>query len=193
MQRIQFSDQDLIRLYISGDEGAFEQLVQRHKSKVYTTIILFVKDASIADDIFQDTFIKIVDTLRSGRYNDEGKFIQWALRISYNLCIDHFRKNKRQPASPASESFDLFNVIPMPDFNVEEGLIREQTYLKVRKLIDKLPPEQREVIILRHYADMSFKDIADTTKVSINTALGRMRYALINIRKMMMERQISLQ
>jgi RNA polymerase sigma factor (sigma-70 family) len=193
MQRNQFSDQDLIRLYSSGDEFAFEQLLQRHKSKVYTTIILFVKDNHTADDIFQETFIKIVDMLRSNRYNDEGKFIQWALRIAYNLCIDHFRKNKRQPASANTDSFDIFNVIPLRDFNVEEGLIREQTFTKIRDLIDNLPPEQREVIILRHYADMSFKDIADTTKVSINTALGRMRYALINIRKMMTERQISLQ
>ncbi|MEM7101981.1 MAG: sigma-70 family RNA polymerase sigma factor [Bacteroidota bacterium] len=187
------SDRELIQSYLGGEERAFEELLNRHKSRIYTSIYLFVKDDNLSNDIFQDTFIKIIDTIRKGKYNDEGKFLQWALRISYNLCVDHFRRNRRTPTMAPSEDFDIFNVLQYSGENAEGRMIRSQTHAKVRQLVDQLPPEQREVVILRHYADLSFKEIADLTRVSINTALGRMRYALINIRKMIAEKEISLQ
>lgn len=188
------TDKDLICMYIhEGNEKAFEVLLNRHKSKIYTSIYMFVKDKDLANDIFQETFIKVIDTFRSGKYNEEGKFIQWVMRISHNLCIDFFRKNKRRKTINTSEDFDIFNVIASKDDNQEAVLIKEQTYKKVRKLVDSLPQEQREVVLLRNYAELSFKEIAELTNVSINTALGRMRYALINIRKTISERQISLQ
>ena len=187
------TDQELIAQYLGGSEKSFEILVNRHKNKIYTSIYLFVKDHEKAEDIFQDVFIKIVDTLRKGKYNHEGKFSQWAMRISYNLCVDQFRRSKRRTKVSPSETFDIFDVLETKDDNAEVGMIKNQTYDKVRKLVDMLPPEQREVVVLRHYADMSFKEIAALTKVSINTALGRMRYALINIRKMVEEKHIQLQ
>ncbi|WMX14901.1 MULTISPECIES: RNA polymerase sigma factor [unclassified Aureispira] len=187
------TDRDLIRTYIRGDERAFETLLTRHKGKIYTSIYMFVKDTDLANDIFQETFIKIIDTFRSGKYNEEGKFLQWALRISYNLCIDFFRKNKRRKTITPSEDFDIFNLINSNEDNEESKMIKNQTYAKVRQLVEALPQEQKEVILLRHYAELSFKEIAELTNVSINTALGRMRYALINIRKMIGEHQISLQ
>lgn len=193
MQSKSCSDQDLIRSYVNGDERAFELLLNRHKGKIYTSIYMFVKDNDLANDIFQDTFIKVIDTFRSGKYNEEGKFLQWAMRISYNLCIDYFRKNKRRPTIAPSEDFDIFNVVKVVEDNEETRMMQTQTYEKVRELVNALPQEQREVIVLRHYAELSFKEIAELTNVSINTALGRMRYALINIRKMISERQISLQ
>lgn len=187
------NDRELIRQYLNGNERSFEELLTRHKNKIYTSIYLFVKDQSLAEDIFQDTFIKIIDTLRNGKYNEEGKFVQWAMRIAYNMCVDHFRKVRRKPTVAPTETFDIFNVLKVSDDNAEDRIIKSQTHEKVRRLVDQLPPEQREVVILRHYADMSFKEIASLTRVSINTALGRMRYALINIRKMVAEKQISLQ
>ncbi len=192
MQTNLCSDRDLIRLYMSGDEQAFETLLNRHKGKIYTSIYMFVRDTDLANDIFQETFIKVIDTLRTGKYNEEGKFLQWALRISYNLCVDFFRKNKRRATVAPSEDFDIFNFAKVAESNEEDNIIRNQTHTKIRQLIDALPEEQREVIVLRHYVDLSFKEIADLTNVSINTALGRMRYALINIRKMISEYQISL-
>ena len=193
MQVKTLSDRELIHAYLEGHEIAFEELFNRHKSKVYTSIYLFVKEESLANDIFQDTFIKIVKTIRKGKYNDEGKFVQWALRIAYNLCVDHFRKDKRNPTVAPTDEFDIFEVLKDESGNAESQIIRSQTHQKVRQLVDMLPEEQREVVILRHYADLSFKEIADLTRVSINTALGRMRYALINIRKMIAEKEISLQ
>lgn len=194
MQQVKpLNDRELINCYLQGDERAFEELLNRHKNKIYTSIYLFVKDHSLAEDIFQDTFIKIVRTLRQGKYNEEGKFVQWALRISYNMCVDHFRKTKRRPTVNPTEEFDIFDVLSSPELNAEANIMKSQTHQKVRQLIDMLPPEQREVVILRHYAELSFKEIADLTRVSINTALGRMRYALINIRKMVAEKEISLQ
>ena len=187
------SDRDLINAYLDGDERAFEELLSRHKNKIYTSIYLFVKDHSKAEDLFQEVFIKIIDTLRKGKYNHEGKFVQWAMRISYNMCVDSFRRNKRRPIVSPTEDFDIFDVLQVTDKNAETNIIQSELHQKVRSLVDQLPPEQREVVILRHYADMSFKEIAQLTRVSINTALGRMRYALINIRKMIHERQISLQ
>ena len=193
MQVMPLSDRDLINAYLDGDERAFEELLSRHKNKIYTSIYLFVKDHSKAEDLFQEVFIKIIDTLRKGKYNHEGKFVQWAMRISYNMCVDSFRRNKRRPIVSPTEDFDIFDVLQVTDKNAETNIIQSELHQKVRSLVDQLPPEQREVVILRHYADMSFKEIAQLTRVSINTALGRMRYALINIRKMIHERQISLQ
>ncbi len=192
MQVTPLNDQQLIARYLDGDERAFEELLSRHKQKIYTSIYLFVKDKALAEDIFQEVFIKIIDTLRKGKYNHEGKFVQWAMRISYNMCVDHFRRNKRRPTVAPTETFDIFDVLPLAEDNAEQGMIRSQTHDKIRKLVDMLPPEQREVVILRHYADMSFKEISQLTRVSINTALGRMRYALINIRKMVEEKEVSL-
>ncbi|MFZ2898909.1 MAG: sigma-70 family RNA polymerase sigma factor [Saprospiraceae bacterium] len=193
MQVTPLNDEQLIQLYLNGDERAFEELLNRHQQKIYTSIYLFVKDQDQAEDIFQEVFIKIIDTLRKGKYNHEGKFSQWAMRISYNLCVDNFRRSKRRPQVQPTEEFDIFEVLRLADDNAEQRIMKSQTHEKVRKLVDMLPPEQREVVILRHYADMSFKEIAQLTRVSINTALGRMRYALINIRKMMEERQVQLQ
>jgi len=193
MQVTPLNDEQLIQLYLNGDERSFEELLNRHQQKIYTSIYLFVKDQNQAEDIFQEVFIKIIDTLRKGKYNHEGKFSQWAMRISYNLCVDYFRRSKRRPQVQPTEEFDIFEVLRLADDNAEQRIMRSQTHEKVRKLVDMLPPEQREVVILRHYADMSFKEIAKLTRVSINTALGRMRYALINIRKMMEEKQVQLQ
>ena len=193
MQVTPLNDQQLIYNYLQGDERAFEELLNRHQQKIYTSIYLFVKDQSLAEDIFQEVFIKIIDTLRKGKYNHEGKFSQWAMRIAYNLCVDYFRRAKRRPQVQPTEEFDIFDVLKLDEDNAEQRIIRSQTHDKVRRLVDQLPPEQREVVILRHYADMSFKEIAKLTRVSINTALGRMRYALINIRKMVEEKQVQLQ
>jgi RNA polymerase sigma-70 factor (ECF subfamily) len=186
------SDQELIMLYLAGSERAFEELLLRHKQKIYGSIYLFVKDSTLAEDIFQEVFIKIIDTLRKGKYNHEGKFLQWALRISYNMCVDYFRRNKRKPKTTTTDSFDIFDVLPLSDLNAEQIMVRDQTHDKIKDLLDLLPEEQREVVILRHYADMSFKEISKLTRVSINTALGRMRYALINIRKIIEEKELTL-
>ena len=193
MQVTPFSDQELISQYLDGNERAFEELLNRHRNKIYTSIYLFVKDQSLAEDIFQEVFIKIINTLRSGKYNHEGKFVQWAMRIAYNMCVDQFRRKKRRPQVAPTETFDIFDVLHVSDDNMETSMIKSQTHQKIRQLVDNLPPEQREVVILRHYADMSFKEISQLTRVSINTALGRMRYALINIRKMIEEKEIILQ
>ena len=190
MQYAPLTDQELIALYLKGDEKAFSLLLGRHKAKIYSTIYLFVKDHALAEDIFQDVFIKIIDTLRKGKYNHEGKFVQWASRIAYNMCVDNFRRNKRRAHIRPTEEFDIFDVLQNSEPGSDELMIKSETHAKIRKLVDLLPPEQREVVILRHYADMSFKEISALTRVSINTALGRMRYALINIRKIMEEREV---
>jgi len=186
------NDKDLIILYLEGNESAFAELLSRHKDKIYTSIYLFVKDHDLAEDIFQDVFIKIIKTLRKGKYNHEGKFLQWAMRISYNLCVDHFRREKRRTKVSSSETFDIFDVLETKDDNMEQTMIKSQKHTMIRELVDKLPAEQREVVILRHYADMSFKEISKLTRVSINTALGRMRYALINMRKMIENKESML-
>ncbi|NNE30004.1 MAG: sigma-70 family RNA polymerase sigma factor [Saprospiraceae bacterium] len=193
MQVMSLTDRELIGAYLEGNDSAFEELLNRHRQKIYTSIYLFVKDHAQAEDIFQEVFIKIIDTLRKGKYNHEGKFVQWAMRISYNMCVDQFRRNKRRPKVNSTETFDIFDVIQSKDANAEQRIMQSQTHAKVRQLVDMLPPEQREVVILRHYAEMSFKEIAALTRVSINTALGRMRYALINIRKMIEEKNLVLQ
>jgi RNA polymerase sigma-70 factor (ECF subfamily) len=186
------SDQELINQYLKGKDIALERLIHRHKDKVYTSIYMMVRDQCLAEDIFQDTFIKVIDTLRAGKYNEEGKFLPWVLRISYNLCIDHFRRVKRLPKITDSDGKDIFNVLKFSDKSPEDVLMESQYSAKVKLLIEQLPEEQKEVVMLRHYFNFSFKEIAELTDVSINTSLGRMRYALINLRKLIEEKQISL-
>ena len=189
---INLTDQQLVHLYVDGNSDALSTLVDRYKDRIYTSIYLLVKDKYMAEDLFQDVFIRIIDTLRSRRYTDEGKFLPWALRIAHNMCVDHFRKIKRSPSIKTSDDRDIFEVLNFSEPSAESRMMQTQSHERVRKMIDLLPEDQREVIILRHYADLSFKEIADLTKCSINTALGRMRYGLINMRKMMTEKQIAL-
>jgi len=185
MKLEQRTDQELVRLYAAGEEAGLEILIDRYKAKLYTSIYLLMKDESLAEDIFQDTFIKVINTLRSGRYNEEGKFLPWVMRIAHNLVIDYYRKERRTPVVVNSDGFDIFDVLHFSDESAEARMIREQTYLDLRRMIQRLPDDQKEVLIMRHYGEMSFKEIAAVTEVSINTALGRMRYALNNLRKMM--------
>ncbi len=187
-----FTDQDLVKRFADGNSSAIEELISRYKDRIYTSIYYLVKDKYLAEDLFQDVFIKIIDTIRLGKYTDEGKFLPWALRIAHNLCVDHFRKVKRTPTIRTSDGNDIFEVLNFQEESAEVAVMQKQTYDRVRKMIDMLPEEQKEVIILRHYADLSFKEIADLTKCSINTALGRMRYGLINLRRIMEEKQIAL-
>jgi RNA polymerase sigma factor (sigma-70 family) len=186
------TDQQLIHLYMDGDADALATIVMRYKDKIYTSIYLLVKDKYLTEDIFQDVFIRIIDTLKGGRYTDEGKFLPWAMRIAHNMCVDHFRKVKRSPTIKTSDDRDIFEVLNFSEPGADHKMMNGQSHERVRKMVDMLPEDQREVIILRHYADLSFKEIADLTKCSINTALGRMRYGLINLRKLMTEKQIAL-
>lgn len=186
------SDTQLVHMYAEGDPSAIEALVKRYKDKVYTSIYFMVKDRYLAEDLFQDVFIRVIDTIRAGRYQDEGKFLPWAMRIAYNLCVDHFRKVKRTPVIKSVDGADIFNWMQVADESADTRIVKRQTYDRVQMMLERLPMEQKEVIILRHYADMSFKEIASLTNCSINTALGRMRYGLINLRKMMVEKQITL-
>lgn len=186
------SDHELINSFNAGNVNAFEALVLRHKDKLYTSIFFLVKDKYLAEDIFQDVFIRIIDTIKSGRYTEEGKFLPWAMRIAHNLCVDYFRKVKRTPTIKNSDDQDIFEVLNFTEDSAEDKMIKKQSHNRVKDMLDLLPEDQREVIILRHYADMSFKEIAEITNCSINTALGRMRYGLINLRKMMVAKQISL-
>jgi RNA polymerase sigma-70 factor (ECF subfamily) len=186
------SDQQLVHLFTEGDAEALETLIHRHKDKIYTSIYLLVKDKYLAEDIFQDVFIRVIDTVRGGRYTEEGKFLPWAMRIAHNLCVDHFRKVKRTPTVRNSEDHDIFEMLNITEDGVDRKMMQKQSHDRVRQMLDLLPADQREVIVLRHYAEMSFKEIASMTNCSINTALGRMRYGLINLRKMMTEKQIAL-
>jgi RNA polymerase sigma factor (sigma-70 family) len=185
MGKIQVSDSELVSSYIHGNESSFGTLVQRYKSKVYTTIYLVVKDQYVAEDLMQDTFIKAVEVLREGRYNEEGKFLPWVLRIAHNLAIDYFRREKRYPNVVFEDGSSVFNTLDFAEDSIETVQIKRESYEHLRDLIKRLPDQQREVLVMRHYEDMSFQEIAEATGVSINTALGRMRYALINLRKMM--------
>ncbi len=187
------TDYELITSYIKGDNRSIELLILRHKSKVYSYISLYIRSRDLADDIFQDTFMKVVQSIRAGRYQDDGRFLSWVMRIAHNLIIDHFRREK-QLGLVLNDDYesDLFNSKRLADDNVEDVMVRRQVLHDVRRLISELPDDQREVVIMRHYAGMSFKEIADMTGVSINTALGRMRYALINMRKTMTEKNITL-
>ncbi len=186
------TDNELIQNFQDGDLNALEVLVLRHKDKMYTSILFLVKDKYLAEDIFQDSLIKIIDTIRGGRYTEEGKFLPWAMRIAHNLCVDHFRKVKRTPTIKTSDDRDIFEVINFTEEGADEKIMKRQSHERVRQMLDLLPEDQREVIILRHYADLSFKEIASLTNCSINTALGRMRYGLINLRKMMTQKNIAL-
>ncbi|MAJ31270.1 MAG: RNA polymerase subunit sigma-24 [Flavobacteriaceae bacterium] len=177
-------DSILVKDYISGNEKALEILIHRHSDRISSYIFNKIQNQELAEDIFQDTFIKVINTLKKGKYNEEGKFLPWVLRIAHNLVIDHFRSNKKMPSYNNGEDFDIFEIIKDEDPSIENELIKEQINMDLRVLIDELPDDQKEVIIMRLYKDMSFKEIADISDVSINTALGRMRYALINLRKM---------
>ncbi len=191
MSKYELSDSQLIALYRNGDEEAFTTLLNRHKNRVYTTIYLIVKDRYVAEDLLQDSFIKAVKTIQSGRYNEEGKFLPWMLRIAHNLAIDFFRKDKRYPVIVMEDGSKVFNTLEFAEDPVENKQIKMETHQMLRQLIQELPEAQKEVLIMRHYMQMSFQEIADSTGVSINTALGRMRYALINLRKRMQQTSIS--
>jgi RNA polymerase sigma factor (sigma-70 family) len=187
------SDYELIQRFIKGEQSCFEQLIHRHKNKVFTYISLYIRDQALAEDLFQDTFMKVIQSVKAGKYQDNGKFISWVMRIAHNLIIDHFRRIKQMNTiSNDDYESDLFNSKKFADSTIEDDMIKRQIQKDVRKMISLLPEDQREVVILRHYSGLSFKEIAEITDVSINTALGRMRYALINMRKIMEEKKISL-
>jgi RNA polymerase sigma-70 factor (ECF subfamily) len=192
MDYSKMSDSELIRSYLSGKETPLEFLVSKHQQRIYSYILVRIQDADLANDIFQDTFVKVINTLKRGKYNEEGKFLQWTMRIAHNLIIDHFRREKRMPTMAPTDEFDIFNILHDGSLNAEGVMVKDQIEKDLHKLIEKLPEEQREVLVLRHFSGLSFKDIAEQTDVSINTALGRMRYALINLRKMMEKSNVSL-
>src|SRR5258708_13691978 len=177
------SDQDLIHLYVAGEEAGLVELLRRYQAKIYTSIYLLVKDDYLAEDIFQDAFIKVINTLRAGKYNEEGKFLPWVTRIAHNLVIDHFRREKRAPTINNGDDFDIFEVLGNYDESTENRMVREQTYKDLKTLIHLLPAEQKEVLIIRHFGDMSFNEIAHITEISINTTFVRMPYPLNNLRK----------
>ncbi len=186
-----FSDSQLVTLYQTGNEEAFEMLLHRHKSRIYTAIYMIVKDRYEAQDLLQDTFIKAVNTIKGGRYNEEGKFLPWISRIAHNLAIDHFRRSKRYPEVVLEDGSRVFDSMQFSEESYETKQLLRDTKSRLRDLIKELPAEQKQVLIMRHYLDMSFQEIADRTGVSINTALGRMRYALINLRKKMTKNHIA--
>ena len=188
----QLSDNELIMGYRNGNYSDFETLLARHQSKVYGYIFSVVKDKDVADDIFQDTFFKVIYTINSGMYKDENKFIHWVMRIAHNLIVDHYRRLNKMPMVANRTDFDILETLRTPDDNAERSMIRTQVRRDIRKLIKKLPEEQRRVVILRHYGKYDFKDIAAMTNVSINTALGRMRYAIINLRRLAKDCNVSI-
>ena len=190
--RASFSDSELFRAFRGGDEQAFEVLLSRHQDRVFTKIFFIVRNNDIANDLFQDTFIKVVGLLKSGKYVESGKFRPWILRIAHNIAIDHFRRNKKMPLVRSREDYDVFSTIGTEDTNIEDKLVVDQIHTDVKKLIDHLPAEQQEVLRMRIYQDLSFKEISECTDVSINTALGRMRYAVINLKKLVAENGIQL-
>jgi len=192
MRKELISDATLVSSYIEGDEFSLEILIKRHKQRVYSFIYSKVYDRDIAEDVFQDTFIKVIRTLKRGKYNEEGKFLPWVMRIAHNLVIDHFRKNNRMPKFDNTGEFSIFSVLSDTSLNAEKALIKDQVETDVRRLIEELPDDQKEVLMMRMYQDMSFKEISELTGVSINTALGRMRYALINMRKVIEKHNIIL-
>jgi len=189
----QITDHELVIQFIEGNISGIEKLIHRHKNKVFTYISMYIRDKSLAEDIFQETFLKVINSLKSGRYRDNGKFLSWVMRIAHNLIIDHFRREKQaNMVSNDAYEGDLFNSRNLSESNIEDEMVYEQIVTDLRLLLEELPDDQKEVVMLRHYAGLSFKEIAEQTDVSINTALGRMRYALINIRKLMEQRNISL-
>ena len=192
-QSSQLTDAQLVSSYLDGSEYALEQLINRHQLQIFNFINSKINDRDTSEDLFQDTFIKVIRTLKSGAYNEEGKFLPWVMRIAHNLVIDHFRKSNRIPTVGNKEDFDIFQFISDKSPNAESTLVQEQVLKDLQKLIQELPEDQKEVLIMRLYRDMSFKEIAENTNVSINTALGRMRYAIINLRKLITEHQIILE
>ena len=189
----QLTDNELITRYREGDTACFEVLLERYQAKVYGYIFSVVKDKETADDIFQDTFYKVIVTINSDQYKDENKFIHWVMRIAHNLIVDHFRRNNKMPLVPNRPESDVLDNLKLPDENAEHVIMRKQTSQNIRKLVRMLPPEQRRVVILRHYGKCDFKDIAARTGVSINTALGRMRYAIINLRRLAKENNMYIE
>lgn len=193
MMSINQSDQILLKSYLSGNEAAFEVLIRKHKDKVFAFILSKIKNYNLAHDVFQDTFIKVINSLKRGKYNEEGKFVPWVMRIAHNLVIDHFRRQKKTRSIAPTDDFNIFDVISNEEKNVEEEMIDDQIASDVRKLIEELPEDQKEVLKMRYYKDLSFKEISEITDVSINTALGRMRYAIINLRKLVEKHNVQLQ
>lgn len=192
MDYSKMSDSELIRSYLSGNEASLEVLIGKHQQRIFSYILVRIQDQDLANDVFQDTFVKVINTLRRGKYNEEGKFLQWTMRIAHNLIIDHYRREKRMPTMAPTDEFNIFDILKDGSLNVESTMIKEQIEADLHKLIEQLPNDQKEVLKLRHFSGLSFKEIADQTDVSINTALGRMRYALINLRKLMEQSQVSL-
>jgi len=192
MRQELITDAVLVSNYINGDEQSLSVLIKRHKQKIYSFIYSKVFDRDITEDVFQDTFIKVIRTLKLGKYNEEGKFLPWVMRIAHNLVIDHFRKNSRMPKFDNSNDFNIFSVLSDSSLNAEKAIIKSQVEEDIKRLIEELPEDQKEVLVMRMYNDMSFKEISENTGVSINTALGRMRYALINLRKVIDRHNIVL-
>ncbi|MFN9799223.1 MAG: RNA polymerase sigma factor [Bacteroidota bacterium] len=192
MRLSQFTDRELVELYHNGKDEAFRELLLRHKSRVFGKIMMYVKDRAMAQDIFQDTFVRAIQALKEGHYNEEGKFSAWILRIAHTLCIDHFRGNKRMPMSRGNDDYDPFDYIDSGLKNAEEQHINRQVLTDARRLLNFLPQEQKEIVMMRLYYDMSFKEIAESLNISINTALGRMRYALINLRKLIEKHELEM-
>ena len=193
MLLINLSDSELVALYLKGDSKSFEALIQKHKNKIYAFILSKIRNRDLAEDIFQDTFIKVINSLQKGKYNEEGKFLPWVMRIANNLVIDYFRKSKKMRTIAPTDDFDIFDILQDGEKNVEDNLVNNQIHKDLRKLIEHLPEDQKEVLKMRYYAELSFKEISECTGVSINTALGRMRYALINLRKLIDTHQLDLQ
>ena len=185
-------DASLVKEYVAGNEDALAKLIKRHESKIYGFIYSKIPDRDITNDIFQDTFIKVIKTLKSNSYNEEGKFLPWVMRISHNLVVDHYRKTKKMPMFRETEEFSIFSIMSDDSLTIENKIISEQVEMDLKKLIEELPDDQKEVLVMRMYQDMSFKEISESTGVSINTALGRMRYALMNLRKVIDKHQIVL-
>ena len=185
-------DASLVKEYVAGNEDALAKLIKRHESKIYGFIYSKIPDRDITNDIFQDTFIKVIKTLKSNSYNEEGKFLPWVMRISHNLVVDHYRKTKKMPMFRETEEFSIFSIMSDDSLTIENKIISEQVEMDLKKLIEELPADQKEVLVMRMYQDMSFKEISELTGVSINTALGRMRYALLNLRKVIDKHQIIL-
>ncbi|WP_029036788.1 RNA polymerase sigma factor [Salinimicrobium xinjiangense] len=192
MEHTEANDAFLVKSYIEGNENSLSILINRHQHRIYSFIFSKVFDKDVAEDIFQDTFIKVIRTLKRGKYNEEGKFLPWVMRIAHNLVIDHFRKNKRMPKFENSGDFNIFSVLCDSGLNAEKQIIKDQIEADVKELIKELPEDQLEVLVMRIYKDMSFKEISERTGVSINTALGRMRYALINLRKVIEKHNLVL-
>jgi len=189
---VTLTDEQAVQLFINGESKALELLIDRHKNRIFNSIYLLIKDKYLAEDIFQDLFIKIIENLKSGNYKEENKFLHWAMRIAHNLCVDHFRKIKSRPIIKTSNNNNIFDVLDFEELNAEENIMKTQSHNQVMKLVSLLPEDQREVIILRHFADLKFKQISEILNCSVNTTLGRMRYALINIRKIVEEKQLAL-